>query len=352
MRNKLLAVVAVSGLGLLSGCPDDTTSVPLAEVGDRLGQATCDRLLECSALGAVLLSQTTCAQAVWSYRNGDLSRLQTWVDDGTLAYDGEAMAACLDDMASVPCSALSTETPTDVGRCGEALVGTVAVGGGCEDSVQCLSGNYCATEMACPGTCQPRVAAAGDCTIDAACAPGLDCAGGRCVAFGQAGAACGMSGQPGCALGFQCDATRMPVSCQPITWTAASGATCNPSAGVFCQAGLVCAQTAMSPSTYQCHAPVGAGAACFRAVPNGCPVGQVCIVESGQVTGVCSAQGAVGQPCLTGGGVLFGCVDSASCDNATDICVALVDNGAACTSSAQCQDDCVGNICEQRLACE
>ena len=114
----------------------------------------------------------------------------------------------------------------------------------------------------------------------------------------------------------------------------------------------MCAQTATAPSTYQCQAPAAAGGACFRAVPGGCPVGQVCVVETGQVTGVCSAQGAVGQPCLTGGGVLFGCVAGAACDSDTDVCVALVDNGVACTTSAQCYDDCVAGACEQLLACE
>lgn len=350
--NLLLAVVAASGLGVLSGCPDEPASVPLAEALDRYGQVACERLQECSALGAVLLSQTTCEQVVWSYRNGALSRLSAWVDDGTVAYDAEAMASCIDDLTSAACVDLAFGNPADVGRCGEAVVGQVAVGGGCEHAAQCQAGNYCATDLACPGTCQPRVVAAGACTLDEACAAGLDCAAGHCVAFGRAGATCGTSALPTCAMGFQCDTGRDPATCQPVTWAAASAASCNPTGGVLCAEGLVCAQIALSPATYQCQAPAAAGGPCFRAVPAGCPTGQACVVATGQVTGTCMAQGAVGQACLTGSGVLFGCVPGAACDSGTDLCVALVANGAACTANAQCYGDCVGGLCEQALACD
>jgi len=252
------ALATLSAL-LLGGCPggDDEDTVALADAPDRYGQVYCERLLECSALGLTLLSQTTCEFAVWTYRNAGLARLDTWVADQSVAYDGAAMADCLDDVAAAACPELSTATLADLGRCGAAIAGQLASGGVCEDTLQCQPGLYCETATTCPGTCQPRGAAGGTCATDDSCAARLDCADGACVAFGLAGAACGQSGMTSCALGFQCDTTGgTPGTCQPVTFAAAAGAGCNPSGGVLCSAGLVCAMVNVTPATYQCQAPV------------------------------------------------------------------------------------------------
>ncbi|HVV83656.1 MAG TPA: Dickkopf N-terminal cysteine-rich domain-containing protein [Kofleriaceae bacterium] len=352
MRARILTAIVAGGLSLAGGCSNESSSVPLADAAARLGQASCLRLRECNVLGALLLSQTTCEQLAYSYRNGTLAHLDDWVAAGTVVYDADAMADCLDDVAGAVCSAFSADVIVDNGRCAQAFAGQVDAGGACEDTTQCRAGNYCADELSCPGTCQPRIAAAGACTLDAECAVGLTCAGGHCVALGQTGATCGSGDLPQCAMGFQCDTGRDPATCQPITRTAASGAPCNPNGGVLCASGLVCAEVNLDPATYQCVTAAMAGGACFRAVPSGCPLGQVCVVENDQDAGLCTTQAAVGQPCLTGSAVLFGCAAGAACDYDTDLCVAMVDNGEACTSNAQCFGDCVGNACEDALACD
>jgi hypothetical protein len=350
--SRTLALIAAGALA--GACSDDGGSpVPLAEATGRYARVMCERTIECNAFAAVLLSQTTCDFAEWSLRNGELRGLADLVASGRVAYDGDAMATCLDDLASLPCVELSSTGLADVatGGCAEAIAGQVAAGGACERTLECQAGSYCETGMSCPGTCQPRVAAAGACSGDEACATGLDCASGRCAAFGQTGAACG-TGAPSCAMGFVCDSDRMPASCQPLTNAAASGAACNPAGGVFCQPGLVCALVDVDAEVYQCQAPVAAGAACFRAVPNACPRGQVCVVAAGQDAGACTPQGAVGQPCAQGAGVVFGCVSGSNCDGDTDLCVALADNGAACTSDAQCVEDCLAGACGLPGACD
>lgn len=354
MRTTSISLALIAAGALAGACSDDGAApVPLAEATGRYARAMCERTIECNALAAVLLSQTSCDVAEWSLRNADLRGLAELVAGGTVAYDGDAMATCLADLASAPCVELSSTGLADVtaGGCAAAIAGQVAAGGACDRTLECQAGNYCETGMSCPGTCTPRVAAAGACSIDEACATGLDCASGHCAAFGQTDATCG-TGAPSCAMGFVCDTDRMPASCQPITHAAASSAACNPGAGVFCQAGLVCALVDVDADVYQCQAPVAAGAACFRAVPSACPTGQVCIVPAGQDAGTCTAQGAVGQPCAQGAGVVFGCVSGSACDGDTDLCVALADNGAACTSDAQCVGDCIALACEQPGACD
>ena len=351
MRRTLTAVTAVL---LFGGCPGgDDDAVPLDQAAGRIGAALCERLQECSALGASLLSQTTCAQVEWSYRNDVLAALASWDAAGTVAYDEAAMAACLADLATVPCAELTAGRITDVGRCGDAIAGQVATGGACEDNLQCQGSSWCDLTASCPGTCQARGATAAACADDDACGPGLDCAGGTCQAFGQLGASCGGSGMPICAYGFQCDtAGGTPGVCQPLTFTAASGATCRPSGGVLCQAGLVCALVDDGADAYQCEAPVAAGAACHRAIPSACPTGSVCVVATGMDLGTCQPQGLASQPCLTGGGVLFGCAPGLTCDFDTDVCVTLVDNGAACTVDDQCGGACSAGVCAAPGVCD
>jgi len=81
-------------------------------------------------------------------------------------------------------------------------------------------------------------------------------------------------------------------------------------------------------------------------------VGQVCIVAAGAVDGACQAQGTVGQPCLSGSGVMFGCAAGLFCDMAANTCVVRVDNGEACTVDGQCAGACVAGVCDDPLACE
>lgn len=350
MRRVIVASLAAV---LVGGCPGgDDDTVPIDEAGERVGLALCARLQECNALGLTLLAQTTCDAIAWSYRNDTLGALATWVGAGQVVYDEAAMADCLSDLDAVACASLSTGVLTDVGRCGQAIVGQVALGGACDDDLQCQPGAWCDVTAACPGTCQPRVAAGVACATNAACGPGLDCAADTCQALGQAGASCG-SGLPDCAWGLVCDTSAgTPGVCQPLTFAAGAGASCRPAGGTLCQAGLVCALVASDPSTYQCEAPVAVGAACHRAIPSACPTGTVCVVPSGTL-GACQPQGQAGQPCLTGSGVLFGCAPGAACDFDTDTCVALVDNGAACAVDAQCANDaCAGGVCAAPVACD
>lgn len=341
---------ALLGLALsCSGSGDDVAdeTIPLDLAAERYGQAYCERLLECSAIGVALLSQSSCEQAVWQYRNDTLALLDDQVAAGRIAYDDAAMARCLADVRDLPCADLSTALLTDVGRCADAIRGQVAAGAACDDSLECQAGLYCDTAAGCPGTCQPRVVAGAACTDAEACAAGLDC-DTTCQAYGRAGAACGDTGLPACAFGFECDGA--PGVCQPLTFTAALGAACDPDTGSLCQAGLTCAVTDLQQRTYACQPMSAAGASCGRGIPNPCPSGQTCVVASGQLTGTCTAQGGAGQPCLSG--VLFGCAPGLDCDSATSTCVVLVDNGESCTVADQCANACTGGVCGEPAACD
>lgn len=345
----LILAGALAGCGSIGG----EDAIPLGEAPARLGEAMCLRLTDCSALGAVLLAQTTCDSVAWQFANDTMARLDDWVGGGTVRYDEAAMVDCLADVRNLACAELDFGSPQRIGRCGDAIHGLVTVGGACEDSLECAPDTFCDRSMACPGTCQPLVPGSGACTVDDACPFGYDCAGGFCLALGHDGAACGGTGLPQCALGFQCDTTSgTPGVCRPLTFAAGPGAACNPSTGVLCGDGLACAHVVLSPSTFRCEPTVGAGAACWSAVPNLCPAGQVCVLPSGMAQGQCQAQGTAGQACLTGGGVLFGCAPGLTCDSASDLCVNQVDNGQSCTTEAQCAHACEGGVCAHPGACE
>ena len=74
-----------------------------------------------------------------------------------------------------------------------------------------------------------------------------------------------------------------------------------------------------------------------------------------QGTGIGACSGEVlpqVETCLTGGGVLFGCAPGLTCDFDTDVCVTLVDNGAACTVDDQCGGACSAGVCAAPGVCD
>lgn len=327
--------------GLMAGCPSPA-SIELKEAPDRIGLAWCERVRECSVLGMALLGETTCQLAAFDYRNDTFALLDDWVADGTVSYDAEAMARCLDDIAAAPCVD-TAGLLTDVGDCGAAIAGTVTAGGACQGSPQCAPGLFCDL-ASCPGTCQPRGGTSAACSVDAGCQPGLECRSSACAALPVADQPCDSAFA--CAPGFACvipDGEDLGT-CRGLSFDARSGEACDPLSGTFCLHGLACAEQDPAGAAWLCVAPSTLGQACNVAVPSACPVGSVCVVATHQVTGICTTLPGEGQACLSGG-VILSCREGLACDSGTHLCVRQVDNGQICSVEAQCAVSCDGGVC-------
>ncbi len=217
-----------------------------------------------------------------------------------VAINGSAANTCLAAYSGLSCT--NFVDPQITAACAHIYTGMVAMGGTCEDSIECTSG-FCqqnAGSATCAGVCTAFIAEGVGC---AATSSGCDSTKDFC---GQ-------------------DETHMDPTCLPLP---GNGAPC---AVGQCATGLVC-------NNQTCATPGTAGAAC---VAGSCGAGLYCPSTS--------SQGC--QPLVKSGQV---CTDPGSCEDGTvcnsfgkpsGTCAPLLDVGAACdpTAPACAQDD----VCDQ-----
>ena len=357
-RTNLLSVGSIV-LGLaaaLPACSNSTAgmNVPIEMLGSSYATASCGVFASC--FGATLLplvagvsSRAACeARGQAAYVNGALPRYRAALASGTLSYDGTQAQACVDAYSALGCGASTARRP---GACAQLFTGHVGMGGACALNEECMGDAYCSTASGCPGTCQARSGSGTACTTDDACQSGLRCGGSgatrSCSAPAGDGAAC--QGQSDCGAGLLCIGASGTTAgaCHPVAtaFAAASGAACNPQAQQFCAVGLSCIIT--SPTSISCGAGgLANGTPCHVSVPDQCAAGSFCSGTNammGMFAGTCAPLPSAGMPCAS---VLVGarCADGSTCDGST--CAAVVDNGAACTTNADCAGGrCMGNVC-------
>jgi hypothetical protein len=209
------------------------------------------------------------------------------------------IAACADAAKTATCDDLfANRLPA---AC-DPVPGPTVNGGVCGASLQCMSG-HCERGSAGCGTCAPRQAANGNCTVDEACVKGLVCANQKCV-FPRD-------------LGNDCDPN-------------------NP-----CRTSLYCDR-----NTRKCTARVGAGSAC-GSDGNACDLLQGVACGPPATAPVCQPLGVAkgGQPCGLVNNVPTICVESNTCTNG--VCPAPAADGTACSDAIHCVPpaDCVNGLC-------
>jgi hypothetical protein len=291
-----LALVAL-GAGT---CGGGGRSIPLDQIAGDLVNAECDFLVACE--GAP--DRTTCLASI-AVDSAQLATLKVDVAAGTVVYDGQAAAACLDVYRSL--TSCKQTAVGDLGQkldavCGQVFTGTLAAGSACFFSEECADHGICdrttcTSSGCCAGTCHARptaIPAGGDCSNplpDQDCVDGTLCTadaagGGTCKAPLAAGARCGPYDR--CALPYQCGGTVDPLTNEGT-----------------------------------CTAPPGHGQACD--ISGNCDDARdVC----DQTTHVCTNAIAVGGACATSDA----CVSYATCDGTT--CVARPGPDASCDSLA------------------
>jgi hypothetical protein len=283
MTNKRWLVLC----GTLAAC--GPSSIPIDDLGAKVKDALCSHAVRCGSFP----DMATCLAST----HIDEGQLVNDVKSGKITYDGQAAADCLDTLSSTSCSFSDQLFASEPQSCKDSIKGTVADGGPCFTSSDCVSGS-CNTIGGCMGTCDPSrtiITANGNCSApNTKCTDDSWCNGGTCTMRTPAGQPC--MGLAECARGTLCvsgTCGRLPTA----------GETCNPGDIFGCDTPeLFC-----NPTTMKCEAVVAVGASCA------------------------SAQ----------------CVPYAQCD-ATMHCAEYAGAGDACMSSG----DCLGDLdCDTTMHC-
>jgi hypothetical protein len=216
---------------------------------------------------------------------------------GTIKYDEEQAAACLDSVREPSCTfeGLHGDDP-----CSEALTGTVAMGGECFISAECVGGATCtATDencddntMCCPGTCgtpSVDVAAGAPCGENDICPNNQYCKlpetgdVGTCTALlTSVGAAC--DDFFACADPMICNLLSETPTCEKSVGT---GETCDPEALIPCVE-----DRDHCDESNTCVGPLAEGAVCESS--SDCAADSTCLDTCQQniaAGGACSANG-------------------------------------------------------------
>lgn len=333
------------------GMPTPPIQVPLDELPDAFAEAICGALLDCVGPSKLrdLTEREDCASAVSAeLRAKDFAYMEAAIASGRVIYDPAQLAACAAGIRALACGVLTQTFPEP---CVQVLEGNVAVGAECVITAECEGTAFCTRGDSCPSTCQPLLAAGGQCDADGQCGDGLACVGGTCAALSEDGEPCAGGSGMACALGLSCvgSTDTQAGRCEPNTEVQAGdeGEACEPG-GLLCREGLSCVFD--GSAAFHCEAAVDLNGACHLGLPGQCPDDAYC--DSTEITepGTCRMLPGDGEACVLGDLCLGGHVCVVEDTVAT--CRAIADNGEACSVAAACRSGhCPGGSCEPPPAC-
>jgi hypothetical protein len=291
--------MAAAGCGSSSNEP-----VPLtfAAFSAREVDITCQSDVACGAFP----DSATCTAST-TIESG---QIEADIAAGTVVYDGAAAAVCLTWIAQdlSPTCRLSEQSGFQPALCATIFAGTVATGGACLTSSECVSQDCdrpgCADDVCCAGTCiASTILPDGTVPIGAAC-----------------------TSRASCVMGAYCNVSGNPALC---TAQKTAGQACQLSEE--CPMGTACVLTATpdAGATPTCAKPSDENAPC--ADSDSCDLrADYC----DPATMRCVPRVPVGGTCVTGGD---SCLLYAGCDNATAKCVKHPGAGDPCSlTSFQC----------------
>jgi hypothetical protein len=309
-------------LAMLAGCPGDD-SIAIDDLPDALQKAECDFEVRCE----LVPDQATCVAALPFNSTDELTTI-AGVKSGRIGYDGKVAKDCIDAFEGFDCS-LGTLEHAVIDSCQTIFSGTVAVGGACVVSEECVDLGACKqTDPSCDAS--------------TACCAGTCAAGVTKIAIGGS---CS-SANNNCIETAYCD---IPTGAPMGTCTALVEGE-----GTVCDASDACAPPR------QCVAPTGSTTGACTTLP---PEGQHCDPQSffgcndlrdycDQTTSLCTHRVGVGVACEGSNGAQ--CIGFDQCDTTTSLCVARPSVGQACGGAAglECLGDlaCVNGTCTAQPA--
>jgi hypothetical protein len=327
-----------SDAGSDAGAGDAGPSEPPLSAGQRFAlrvvEAQCPVLVRCQSRlersnGQGSLTSAQCAVEL----RLSLSGISIAINEQTVRVNEEELARCLNWISTAACRELSNSSSA----CGAVFQGTRSEGDSCTLELECLGPSdrvNCADrgEDGC-GTCElrPVPAGLGESCQDRNCERGLGCEEGLCVTESQplnAGDACESWDR---VCDGQADLACIGEVCVEVTYTAANGQACGGN-GVFCRDETsVCVRPrSINDSIGLCVAPSSVGASCAVLIPgsdetqNGaCVAGSFCHVD----TAICTQPLPEGSSCRSGQYCASG-----QCDD-NNVCTAAPGEGEPCTSS-------------------
>jgi hypothetical protein len=317
----LLPAVAVGcGGGLGAGDPSSYDGFR-----EHFMTAVCTQSVSCSVAPSV-------ASCKASYQEGLLMiTTRAGVASGRIRYDAAKASSCLAYMdrayAATPCSitAFATVDKTGMDDCDSVLTGTVADGGPCLVSLECVSGTCQPADplcypgdQCCPGTCAPKVEPTplgGGCSV---ASPGANCVKGTaCVA--SLTTTLGTCQVPSTVAGTPCETTAQcapPLYCAMEFSVTPTAGTCQPAIA----SGAPCNRDVYMPCDdwrEYCHA---ATSTCSPAAAVGapCDADNACRSDAQCIGGTCVASPGLYGHCDTVGGLV--CLGSLQCSPSTHTC--------------------------------
>jgi hypothetical protein len=336
----------------------------LEDIPAKFAAVSCELANQCfgeTLLKLYLRGEDCVTRTQRSVEDGDLGRTSQLVGDKKLSYDPAKAQACLDAYKATGCAQLDTRQP-DV--CQDVFGGKGVAGDPCEVNAECAGSTFCEAGAACPGKCAALKEAGGACSSDDACAAGLKCSNGKCVAPAAENGACeGSTGAP-CKAGLACasadGATGKAGMCKPNAAVLAAkiGDPCDPLQQQLCEPAATCelVSAAQAGLTWKCVARYASGAPCKISVTDGCPDDEYCPVNTKSTPpkfdGVCTKRPGPGEDCGldTNGGPSV-CAAYSVCTAGK--CVSKQRLGGPCSSEGECYSErCKGAKCVAGTACE
>jgi hypothetical protein len=293
----LCCIVFGSALVSATGCggstdSNKTGSVSNNEWASKIAVAYCEGMVDCCSASGFTEDVSTCKSTVSSVLTAALGELK----NKKVEFNDAAAADCVDAYRNAAVSCTSRDAARSVNQvCKSAYVGTVALGGACSDSVECVPDPE--NDVTCD---------TGICTVQQSSSPFDDIhekLGDNCTTTCQSSS----DGSRTCAA----SSTQTTGAC----WT---------------NDGLVC----------------GSNGVCVTAptIGQSCATGSFCADGSYCEGGVCIEQTKTGS-CATSSDA---CASSSYCDDATQNCTPKKAAGAACDSDYECQgDNCYEDQCRE-----
>ena len=304
-RLVLVAMVAACG-----GDDDGGGPLTAADLPGAIVNAACSAYVRCGLVTDV----TTCRGLNLDFDfNPELAAA---VEAGTVLFDETEARLCIAQFGE---SCERGRLFNDNAHCDLAFSGTVATGGACAISAQCL-GQLCnvpsCPDACCYGTCSggytppPRPRVGESCYGSQTCVDSFcheETAAWICTTYRKLGEVCNESDD--CERGYCTGVcTAYPKLGEPCGEMGCG------SVGLYCGAGFVCEEYALEGETCGSSKPCS---------------------EVYQCTGTCVLGPRVGEPCPQ-----QQCIDQSYCAPSTSRCTALLPDGSFCTSDNECAGEC------------